>query len=357
MYCPIHNPSGGDYDPQKSQYKNRRHAMTNEYGRGSVTLISTEKVPISQKPYNPPEVFSKDAAGVVQIDNTKKITTDFAAITVTFGSESKKTYVFNAKLLPSNSPARQVGTAIQYLTEERLYSRHERWVKQQRTGTAWVEAPTYGSIDIVRCYHDGKYHTPPSPGTFVGHSPWEIPEVSQAVTSQFVYMTGFKDKMVSQFEDKVFEFLANQVKTVAEQQNLTLEERRILLLDRIDKVNREMFIDKRDNSTTANNANDIIIHPLDLVGSTIKWVGLNRVDDVFVTRDNTSDMRDWFMPHDTFHIPNKQMFVDTGYQPASYETDGSVYIKSNVRMLPLYINEEKLHVESLLEDGSKYLYW
>ena len=123
MYCPIHNPSGGDYDPLKSQYKNRRHALRKEFGSGSVTLISTERVPVVQQPYRPPAVVPQNAAGVVQLDNTKKITTDFAAITVTFGNEAKKTFVFNAKLLPSNSQARSIATALQYLTEERLYSR------------------------------------------------------------------------------------------------------------------------------------------------------------------------------------------------------------------------------------------
>lgn len=357
MYCPIHNPSGGDYDPQKSQYKNRRHSMTNEYGRGSVTLISSEKVPIVQKPYTPPETFDADAAGVVQLDNTRKITTDFAAMTVTFGTEGKKTYVFNVKLLPSNSPARQVGTAIQYLTEERMYSRFERWVKQQRSGSAWYQAPAYGSIGLVRCHAEGRYHTPASPGPVATEYAWENNASSQAVTSQFIYMTGFKDKMASQFKDSVFTFVAEQVRVAAINQSLTLLEREAYLMDRIQRVNAEMFIDRRDNTLTANNVNDIIIHPLDLVGTTITWVGLNRVDDVFVTRDNTSDMRDWFMGHDEFHVPNKQLFVDAGYRPASFETDGSIYIKSNVRMMKENINEEKLYVEALSTDGAKYLDW
>ena len=357
MYCPIHNPSGGDYDPQRSQYKNRRHALTSEYGSGSVTLISTEKVPIAQQPYKPPEFFSPTAAGVVQLNNTKKITTDFAAITVTFGQEAKKTYVFNAKLLPSNSPARQISTALQYLTEERLYSRHERWVKQQRSGTNWVNSPTYGSVDLVRCHNDGKHHTPPSPGPVVGSTLWENHDISQAVTSQFVYITGFADKMISQREDKVFEYLAEQVKVIAEQQSLTLEERRALLLDRIARVNREMFISKFDNDTTPSNANDIIFHPLDLVSATINWVGPNQVDDVFVTRDNTSDLRDWFMSHDEFHTPNKQMFVNNGFIPASFENDGSIYMKSNVRMMPFHINEERLFVEATNDGNAKYFKW
>lgn len=357
MYCPIHNPSGGDYDPQKSQYKNRRHSLRSEYGSGSVTLISSEKVPIVQRPYTPPAAFDKDAAGVVQLDNTKKITTDFAAITVTFGSEPKKTYVFNVKLLPSNSPARQIGTALQYLTEERLYSRFERWVKQQRTGTNWYTAPTYGSVDIVRCHDEGKQHTPPTPGPTSNESGWEINEVSQAVTTQFVYMTGFNEKPTALFKDYVFTYITEQVRVAAIAQQLTLAEREALLLDRILRVNANMFIDKRDSNTIANNANDIIIHSLDLVGATINWVGPNRVDDVFVTRDNTSDMRDWFMGHDDFHVPNKQMFVDAGFQPASFETDGSIYIKSNVRMMKESINEEKLYVESLLTTGEKYLDW
>lgn len=357
MYCPIHNPSGGEYDPQKSQYKNRRHSLRQEYGGGSVTLISTEKVPIVQQPYKPPTVFSPDAAGVVQLDNTKKITSDFAAVTITFGNESKKTFVFNAKLLPSNSSARAVGTALQYLTEERLYSRAERWTKQQRAGTAWMDSPTYGSVDVVRCHHEGKYHTPPSPGPTVGQELWETDGIGQAVTNQFVYLTGFKDKMISQHEDKVFEFVTAQVKQIAEQQNLTLEERRLLLLDRIDKINREMFLDKRDEVTSANNVNDIIIHPLDLIGATIHWVGPNRVDDVFVTNENTSDLRNWFMNHDEFHVPNKQMFVDSGFIPATFEPDGSIYIKSNIRMMPLYINEERLYVESLTDGAVKYTNW
>lgn len=357
MYCPIHNPSGGDYDPQKSQYKNRRHALRQEYGKGSVTLISTEKVPIVQRPYNPPAVFSPDAAGVVQIDNTRKITTDFAAITVTFGNEVKKTFVFNAKLLPSNSPARSAVTAFQYLTEERLYSRMERWVKQQRSGTKWIESPTYGSVDVVRCYNDGKNHTPPSPGPLAGQKMWETTTENQAVTNTFAYMTGFRDKMIAQTEDKVFEFIANQVKTIADQQGLTLEERRILLLDRIDKVNREMFLHKKDEGNVSSNVNDYIIHPLDLVGSTIHWVGPNQVDSVFVSTENTADLRDWFMPHDEFHVPNKQMFVDSGFVPATFEQDGSIYIKSNVRMMPFYINEERLYVESTSTTNSKYFKW
>lgn len=357
MYCPIHNPSGGEYDPQKSQFKNRRHSLRQEYGSGSVTLISTEQVPIVQQPYRPPAVFSPDAAGVVQIDNTKKITTDFAAVTVSFGNEIKKTFVFNVKLLPSNSQARSASTALQYLTEERLYSRQERWTKQQRTGTRWAESPTYGSVDTVRCYHDGKYHTPPSPGTLVGQTMWESDAEQQAVTTQFVYLTGFKDKMISQHEDKVFEFVAGQVKQLADQQGLTLEERRNLLLERVDRINREMFIDKRDVVGTANNINDMIIHPLDLIGATIHWVGPNQVDDVFVTTDNTTDMRNWFMNHDEFHIPNKQMFVDSGFVPATFQPDGSIYIKSNVRMMPLYINEERLYVEALEGVTGKYLSW
>lgn len=357
MYCPIHNPSGGDYDPLKSQYKNKRHALRQEYGTGSVTLISTERIPVVQRPYSPPAFFSPDAPGVVQIDNTRKITTDFAAITVTFGTEVKKTFVFNAKLLPSNSQARSIATALQYLTEERLYSRAERWVKQQRSGTNWLDSPTYGSVDAVRCHHEGKYHTPPSPGPIDGMPLWEDVAVSQAVTNQFVYLTGFKDKMISQHEDKVFEFLDAQVKQIADQQGLTLEERRILLKDRIDKVNREMFIGKNDVEGSASNVNDFIIHPLDLVGATIHWVGPNQVDNVFVSTDNTSDMRDWFMGHDTFHIPNKQMFTDAGYMPATFETDGSIYIKSNVRMMPFYINEERLYVESKSTDNTKYYNW
>lgn len=357
MYCPIHNPSGGDYDPLKSQYKNRRHALRQEYGTGSVTLISTERIPVVQRPYSPPAFFSPDAPGVVQIDNTRKITTDFAAITVTFGTEAKKTFVFNAKLLPSNSQARSAVTAIQYLTEERLYSRAERWVKQQRTGTNWLDSPTYGSVDVVRCHHEGKYHTPPSPGGCVGETMWEMETENQAVTNQFAYLTGFKDKMISQHEDKVFEFIENQVRGIAEQQSLTLEERKLLLKDRIDKVNREMFIHKSDEIGAASNVNDFIIHPLDLTGATIHWVGPNQVDDVFVSTENTTDMREWFMPHDEFHIPNKQMFVDNGYKPASFETDGSIYIKSNVRMMPFYINEEKLFVEANTQDNTKYVKW
>lgn len=357
MYCPIHNPSGGEYDPLKSQYKNRRHALTNQYGKGRVTLISTEKVPIKQRPYTPPETFSPDAAGVVQLDNTKKIITDFAAITVTFGNEVKKTFVFSAKLLPSNSPARQVSTAIQYLTQERLYSRSEKWVKQRRAGTEWIESPTYGSIDVVRCHHDGEHHTPPSPGPVGDDFLWENAATGQAVTTQFVYVTGFKDKMISQHEDKIFEFLNNQVQTIADQQNLTLAERELLLKDRINKVNNEMFIHRDDVAGTSQNINDFVIHPLDLVGATIHWVGPNQVDDVFVTLDNTSDMREWFMNHEDFHIPNKQMFVDNGFIPATFESDGSIYIRSNVRMMPFYINEEKVYVEANDETKQKYTSW
>src|SRR5699024_9159126 len=106
-----------------------------------------------------------------------------------------------------------------------------------------------------------------------------------------------------------------------------------------------------------NNVNDFIIHPLDLIGATIHWVGPNQVDDVFVSLDNTTDLREWFMSHDEFHVPNKQMFVDAGFIPATFEQDGSIYVKSNVRMMPFYINEEKLYIESLDESNVKYVNW
>lgn len=357
MYCPIHNPSGGDYDPQKSQYKKRRHALMQEYGKGQVTLISTEKIPVVQKPYTPPEFFKADAPSVVQLDNTKKILSDFAAITVTFGDEAKKTFVFNVKFLPSNSPARGIITALQYLTEERLYSRHERWVKQQRPNTRWDKSPSYASVDIVRCFDEGRRHSPASPGPVIGERMWEFTGATQGVISQFAYLTGYNQKMIAMDESTVFEVIQDQVNTIAKQQNMTTEERAMLLKDRIAKVNKEMFTHYKDSSEYPSTMNDVIIHKLDLVGAAVEWVGPNTVDTVFLTTENTADLREWFMDHDAFYVANQQMFVDLGYKPAEFLADDSIYIKSNVRINPFYINEERVFVETRSEQEMVFTNW
>ena len=357
MYCPIHNPSGGDYDPKKAQYKNRSHSIRQEFGRSSVTTISTERVPVVQKPFTPPDHIDPDAPSVVQLDNTRKIVSDFAAITITAGDENKRTFVFNAKLLASNSPARQIATALMYVTEERFYNRSERWAKQQRDGTNWLAVPTYASVDVVRCYDQGKFHTPPSPGPVGSQAMWESLQLTQPVTNDFVYLTGFKDTPIAQTKDYVFEYIQAEVNQIANDNKLTLEDREALLLSRIKKINTEMFLDVRNGKNLPRNYNDVIIHPLDLVSAALVWVGPNRVDDVFVTRDNTADLRNWFMPHNSFHVPNKQMFVDNGFNLADFNTDGSITIKSNVRMFSNFINEEKLYMETKYPDRGKYTDW
>ena len=356
MYCPILNPSGGDYDPLKEQYKIKTIVMRQETRHGFVTSSSSEKVPIVRKPFTMPEFMPEDAPSVVQLDNTRKITNDFAAITISAGTEAKRTYIFNAKLLASNSPARQISTALMYVTEERLYNRFERFAKQNRNNSGWMTAQTYASVDVMRCHDEGKFHTPPSPGPTSSKHMWEIMAESQAVSTEFVYLTGFKDKPAALTEDYLFSYIEDEINREVKQSNLTLAERQLLIIDKINKVNNTMFLDRRENAKLAANYNDVIIHPLDLLTTPITWVGDNRVDLSFVNKENTNDLKDWFMQHEQFHLANKQFYVDNGFNLAEFRTDGSIYIKSNIRMDKSFIAAEKSFVESNNE-GVVYTDW
>lgn len=357
MYCPIHNPSGGDYDPLKEQYKIKTIVMRQETRHGFVTSSSSERVPIVRRPFKMPDNMPEDAPSVVQLDNTRKITNDFAAITISAGIEPKRTYIFNAKLLPSNSPARQISTALMYVTEERFYNRFERFAKQNRNNSGWLTAQSYASVDVMRCHDEGKYHTPPSPGPTSTKKMWELMGDSQAVSTEFVYLTGFKDKPVALTEDYLFSYIEEEINREVKQSNLTIAEKQLLIADKINQVNSQMFIDRRDNIKLPANYNDIIIHPLDLLTTGITWVGENRVDLSFVNKDNTNDLKEWFMPHEQFHLANKQFFVDNGFNLAEFRTDGSIYIKSNVRMDKSFINNEKSFFESNSLENEKYLDW
>lgn len=357
MYCPIHNPSGGDYDPLKEQFKTKRVVMRHETRYGVVTSSTTQNVPIIRKPFKMPDNMPADAPSVVQLDNSKKITSDFAAITITAGTEPKRTYIFNVKLLPSNSPARQISTAIMYATEERFYNRFDRWAKQNRNNSNWLKAQSLVSIDVMRCHDEGKFHTPPSPGPVAGQKMWEILENSQSVSTEYAYVTGFKNKPVALTSDYIFKYIENDVNNTVKTKNLSAQERLDLINTKINEVNSNMFIDRRDNDKNPLNYNDVIIHPLDLVTANIVWVGINRVDNAFINKENTADLRTWFLSHDQFHLANKQYFVDNGFNLAEFLTDGSIYIKSNIRMDKSYINSEKNYVESLSESGEKYTDW
>ena len=355
MYCPIHNPSGGVYDPTKVQFKKRRHALKQEYGKGSVTTISTERIPVLPKPFVPPLMVSPTAPGVAQLDNMKKITTDYAAITMAIGSASANTYIFNIKLLPSNSPARQIVTALLYASNGQLYNRFDTWVKQRRAGTNWANATAVGSVDIVRCYDEGRQHTPPSPGPVLSQSMWED-TIMQAVTSQFAYITGYAGPMQLQTLDKPFAYVQAQVMIESERLGLTLAERSILLQSRIDAMQAE-YVSTRDTITDIPVDFNITISPLDLIGKPLIWVGGNAAGDGFINNANTSDLKDWFMHSDEMHIPNKQMYSDRGYAFADTRLDGTIEIKSNSGFQMTPINEEKLYFESQGDSSTRYTSW
>ena len=357
MYCPIHNPSGGEYSPMKEQYKTKRIVMRQETRYGMVSSSTTQNVPIERRPFKMPDNMPLDAPSVVQIDNSKKITSDFAAITISAGTEPKRTYIFNVKLLPSNSPARQISTALMYLTEERFYNRFERFAKQNRNNSNWLNAQSIASVDVMRCHAEGKFHTPPSPGPIAGAPMWEVMANAQAVSSEYVYMTGFKDKPIALTEDYLFSYVLDEVNRETKEKTLSISERSKLILDKVNAINTAMFIDRRDNNKLPANYNDVIIHPLDLIGASIIWVGTDRVDNAFVNKDNTADLHDWFMEHTHFHLPNKQYFVDNGFDLAEFRADGSIYIKSNVRMTKDYINNEKSYFESNSTTNEKYIDW
>lgn len=355
MYCPIHNPSGGVYDPTKVQFKKRRHALKQEYGSGTVTTISTEKIPVIPKPFVPPLLVSPNAPGVAQLDNMKKITTDYAAITMSIGAGPANTYIFNIKLLPSNSPARQIVTALLYASNGQFYNRFDTWVKQRRAGTNWLNATAVASVDIVRCYDEGRHHTPPSPGPLLGHAMWEDTEM-QAVTSQFAYITGFGKPPQLQTLDKPFGHVQAQVMIEAERLGLTLAERSILLQTRIDAMQAEYVISRETVSDIPVDFT-ITISPLDLVGKPLIWVGGNAAGDGFINNANTSDLKDWFVNSENMHIPNKQMYADLGYAFADARLDGTIEIKSNSGFKMTPINEEKLYHESQGDSSTRYTSW
>ena len=355
MYCPIHNPSGGVYDPSKAQYKNRRHAIKKEFGKGSVTTISTEKIPVLPKPFKAPAFIAPDAPGVVQLDNAKKITTDYAAITMSVGNAAARTYIFNIKLLPSNSPARQIVTALLYVSNGVFYNRFDSWVKQRRIGTNWETATACASVDIVRCYDEGRHHTPPSPGPIVGEAMWEDTP-PQPVTSQFAYLTGFGKPVQLQTVQKPFSYVQAQVTAEASRLGLSLSEREVLLQERIDAIQKEYVFDAKAIEETLLDYT-ITIYPLDLVSKALVWVGGNAAGDGFVNNANTSDLREWFTPNEEMHTINKQMYADLGYSFADFKLDGSITIRSNSAFSMIPINEEKLFVESNGDSTTRFTAW
>ena len=345
MYCPIHNPSGGKYDPRKSQFKTVVYTVPNVTAGGTVWTRVSEKVPIVQKPFSYPDNLKADAACVAQLDNTKKIITDFAAITASFGEEAKRTYIINAKLLPSNSPARYVSTLLAYLTNERIYNRYDRFTKLNRRGNDWYLTPAYGSIDVMRCISEGSNHSPPGIGgtnkTFIGDSL----EDTQAVTLEYCYLTGFNHRPDVATTDNPPLYLQSSVLQAKQERNLTLAETESLLKERIDDLNESAFTKSKLIASVTSAQNDMVFYPLDLLDTPLVWIDGNEVDPAFISVDNCSDLIDWFMPNDQFHVPNKQHYVDNGFDLATFNVDGSIKIRSNTRLDMRWIDREKRHWE------------